>query len=635
MKNNLKEKEQLYLKASDSYYNGNTIMPDAEYDELEQFLIDNNSSVVNKVGTKQNEGRKFKHPSKMLSLKKIKTQDNINLPYEEFQRWLKKVGTENIEFTPKYDGNSANVIYKEGKLWKVLSRGDGIEGIDITDKFRYLVPRELYDIYMVDTIEIRGEVLIKKKIFLEKYSQFKNPRNFVAGVLNSKTIDENIIEDLIFMPVEIRLHDNDKINYLTDINSTLNKLLDIHTDLYSININKVFEKDFYTVFNKMLDYRNKESEYQLDGFVAKVVDSDLRKKLGENNHDPEWALAIKFAPVETSTYIKDIEWCIGKTGEFAPVGILEGVDLDGSTVSRVSLNNYRYIVDNKTTPGAKITLVKAGDIIPQISGIIEESKESIDNYIPEFCPHCNAELKIVDGIHLICPNEYCDGTNFYKFLYGFEQLKLDFFGEKIIKRIYDAGLHNVIDIFDKKKFNREFLIEKCGLPDGKNVDRLLEQRDKKKSIELREIIVLMAINGIGKRASVEIAKMVSGLEYTDFNFQKEFFEMFKPGNEYRKILEANINNLNKNGVKVMKPEKEQTNSETKTFECTGSPKPYFAIKEEFFSFAKERNFNHTSLVKGTDYLITDDYNSKSSKMAKAKKLGIDIISYEDFVKKFN
>ena len=631
MKNNLLEKEQLYLKASDSYYTGNTIMTDAEYDELEQFLIDNNSKVVSKVGTKKNGGRKFKHPSRMLSLKKIKSQDNINLPYKEFQRWLNKIGTENIEFTPKYDGNSANIIYKNGELWKVLSRGDGITGIDITEKFKYLTPKEIQINDFI--IEIRGEVLIKKKIFLEKYSEFKNPRNFVAGVLNSKTIDENIIKDLNFIPVDVRYIIDNIIIYRQNVGIADTKIFENYSKLYSINVDTINENNFNFIFNKMLNYRNNESEYQLDGFVAKVVDSDLRKKLGENDHDPEWALAIKYAPVETSTYIKNIEWCIGKTGEFTPVGILVGVSLDGSVVSRVSLNNYRYIVDNKTTPGAKITLIKAGDIIPQISGILEESKELIDKYIPKACPHCNTKLEIIDGIHLVCPNEDCSGKNFYKFLYGVEQLKFDFFGEKIIEKIFYNGITNVFDLFDKKKFNKKFLID-CGLPDGKNIKRLLEQRDEKKSIELREIIVAMAITGIGKRASVEIAKMVSGLDYSDFNFQKEFFIMFKSGTEIRNKLNSIIDNLNKNEVNIMKPEQEKTNGETKTFECTGSPKPYFATKEEFFNFAKDKDFSHISLIKGTDYLITDDYDSTSSKMVKAKKLGIEILSYEDFLEKF-
>lgn len=632
--NNLKSLEELYIKWKNAYYEGNPLVPDADFDALEEKLKDLGSKIINLVGSLDNPKAKFRHPTRMLSLAKIKTNDNKKPPIEDFLKWIKKVGNCLLECTPKYDGNAVNIVYDNGKLRHILTRGSGgLFGQDITSKLENQVPKNILTDKKI--IEIRGEVVIEVKTFENKYkyldgAEKKNARNFVAGILNRNEVNKETLKDLRFIPFEIKEYDGIDYSYILDIKTKLTE----YGFKYLPYIRKTKDltaENFIKIFNHFLNFRKNESIYQLDGFVLKVLDTNKRIELGENDHDPEWALAVKFEPKEISTHILDIEWKLGKTGEFAPVAILEPVDLDGSTVSRASLYNYGYIVDRGLTPGAKVSLVKSGDIIPQILNVLEPSTELIDNYLITECPHCGSKLKI-DGLHLLCVNLNCKGKDLERFKSGINKLKLDFFGGKSIEKIYFAGLTNPFDIFDKNKFNIYFL-NMAGWGDGISAQKLLHQVEKIKDLSLKTIILAMAIPNLGDSLAEEISKMVSGQKYTTYGLQKEFFELFKPGNAIREYLDEILSNLKSFGINIILPE--QLAPGAKLYECTGSPKPLFSTKEEFEKFMKTNNFIHKSLSKETEYLITDSYNSSSGKMKTAQKLNVKIITYSDIFKILN
>lgn len=361
------EKEELYLKAKAAYYEGTPFLTDEEFDTLEKELEAIGSSVIEIVGAFTTSTKsKFPHISKMLSLSKIKAISNSEPPKEEVEKWMKKIGYSCYIIEPKFDGNSCNLIYENGALVRALTRGDGEIGIDITHVMKHLVPAY---INIHELAEIRGEVLLKKSTFLKKYSQFKNPRNLVAGILHTEELETETIKDFSFVPYEIKVHPKDEPSY------------------YMTNTRQIFQANFFPeismstlidfnsrsfddIYQTMLEYREKHSEFQLDGFVIKVADTNLRNKLGENSHDPNWAKAIKFVCQKKITKIIDIEWNLGRTGEMYPVGILEPIDLDGTIVSRVSMHNYGYVKDNEIFPGCVVEVGKMGDIIPQITKII-------------------------------------------------------------------------------------------------------------------------------------------------------------------------------------------------------------------------------------------------------------------------
>jgi len=180
--------ESTYINAKNDYYtNGTSVLSDEMFDELEERLISMGSKVVNKVGVLSLKEMKIPHPTPMLSQRNIKANQNNDAPLKDLLKWL-PIESGLLEFTPKFDGNAVNLIYVDGKLDKAITRGDGHRGQDITDKIKHVVPHILTEKI---TCEIRGEVVMKKSIFESKYSEFKNPRNFVAGVLNKKEYNNN------------------------------------------------------------------------------------------------------------------------------------------------------------------------------------------------------------------------------------------------------------------------------------------------------------------------------------------------------------------------------------------------------------------------------------------------------------
>jgi len=425
MKKNEKKGEfekmiDLYLKAKAAYYEGKDIMTDAEFDELEEKIkkVDPNHAVLSVVGysTKRFE---YSHVQAMLSLEKIQVNDELDSEFEEIQKWCNKTLT-NSEFIiqPKYDGNSLSAQYEEGKLVRVLTRGDGEKGFEVTDKITNIIPAT---VDFPGNFEIRGECLVDINDFEEinKDGKFKNERNFVAGVLSDTKNNKNS-DKLKFVIFTVTNQSSEKYSIL--LKELEKKGFEISD--YWFNEFKDIEniKEFYT---KMSEYR-KTSKYRLDGFVIKVDDSDTREKLGFNKHHPLSEIAIKFPAKKGITKILSIEWTMSSQGELVPTAILDPVYLDGSTVSRAYLANLKNAYNNDYLPSATIQVEKKGDIIPQITKLVEKSttvdKESLK---PTECPFCKSDLIFSEDLtHINCSNEVCPEMMVKKFYKGISILKL-------------------------------------------------------------------------------------------------------------------------------------------------------------------------------------------------------------------
>jgi DNA ligase (NAD+) len=620
----MNQKEKLYLEAKKLYYQGNPIMSDTEFDNLELELKKENSSVITIVGFSDRKA-KFPHITPMLSLSKFQTNKTTGKPpVEEATTWMKEhiIGSQiHFSFTPKFDGNAANVIYKNGKLHIILSRGDGTYGRDITAKLMNQVPKTISN---SNTIEVRGEVVIAKDIFSKKYSQFKNERNFVAGVLNKDEVDNNILSDLTFVAVEIK----EIIGKTSDYIST-SKLKDWgFNKLYELPEYYITAENFESAFKHMETYRNTKSPFLLDGFVIKVTEK-YRNNFGENGHNPNWAIAIKFLPKEVITTVKSISWSFGKSGNFTPVANLEPVDLDGSTVSRASLYNYGFIVTNNVYPGAQVQIVKSGDIIPQVIKVIKESKDYFD--VPTKCPFCDSKLHIENNLHLQCINEDCEGIKYSLFVQGVATIGIFGLGGSTMKSLWDAGFKTAIDILNPNKFNKKNLINSGVFADGKSIDNLLLETSKIKELKLSQLILMLGFNGVGHSTSEQIANKIAGIKFSFHGLQHSLVDGFDKNEPKRIKVESAIKELSQY-IKIILPIEENISDKIK-IEFTGSPKASgFATKEVFLQYIKSKNCVHYGLKKDTDYLITDSYTSSSSKMESAKKLNVKILTYEDFKK---
>lgn len=619
------ELENLYLEAKRKYYEGNPIMSDSKFDELEEKLRKMDSNVIEIVGSEELE-KDIKHLSAMLSLQKIQVNDlsDKTIPTNKFKAWIKKTESKFTELIaePKFDGSSCNLIYDRGKLISAATRGNGLEGTNITDKISLIVPKEIQTDYP-GLIEIRGEVIIKTKTFEEKYSKiYKNPRNFVAGILGRDDIS-NCIQDFEFISFEHKFHYDDMMEFGNDSFEFLQNLGFIIPSFYV----KFNHNDFEKTFDSFLDFRINKSEYGLDGFVIKYS-SDLRKTIGETGHHPKWAMAIKFPPMESITYIKKIQWNLGQSGEFKPIGVLEPIELDGTTVSNVALHNLGSIQKLGLFPGAKVTIVKSGDIIPIVKNVIEPNFESdITKHLPN---HCSNDCKIeIEGIHLVCNNPNCQEQLISRLGIGIGTFGLENIGGATIVKLYNAGIRKISDLFDRSKFNKESLIKSGQFKSGRSLDIIFESFEKRKPITMVRIINALAFKNVGWSTSKEISKI---FENESPNFSGKSYAAYSPflnekSLEYQTALSF-IKIIQDNNFKIESENEIIINEDAITYELTGSPKEFgFKTKEEFVNRLKSHGYVHTDLNKSTNYLITDDIESSSSKMSKAKKLNVKIITY--------
>lgn len=607
-----------YIIAKTAYYEGNPIMSDFEFDTLEKEL--KNHPEFKRIVGFDNEDRnaKFTHPSKMLSLDKIQAEINGGIPTTSFLNWANKIRDHSYFATPKFDGNAVNLIYKNGQLDAILSRGNGTAGRDYSEKMKNRVPQSINTKY--DTVEVRGEVVIATEVFEKKYSQYKNERNFVAGILNRDEDVSNIIKDFDFLAVEIRLHDGDRMIY----QRTAEFLFEQEGFILPYEI--AFDKnDFELTYTKMLEYRTDYCPYRLDGFVIKTS-AEKRADYGENSHHPEWAIAIKFPPEEALTEIKEIRWNFGKTGELTPIAIMNTVYLDGTSVSRATIHNFGWLTQKGCAPGAKVIIAKKGDIIPQIISVYKPSTQKY--FHPHDCPHCNTQLEIKNNLHLYCPNQDCEGKNYKLFQDGFLRLGLYGIGPAVGKKLWDIGFTSPIDILDKEQFNKDVLIESGEFKEGRSLEILINAVNQIKEISLRKIILMMGIENLGGSTATQIANKIAGIEYSYSGLQKDVVQQFEVGNDKYELLQDYIKSLKENDIKIIYP-KEALKDVKGYYELTGSPSKFgFKTKAVFNDHAKKLGYMHAKLNKDCNYLITDNLNSNSSKMKKAKKLGVEIITYD-------
>lgn len=622
----LSKKELLYLQAKESYYAGNPIMEDFEFDELEAELEEIGSPAIEMVGFKT-KGVKVSHITPMKSLGKIQFQHNYT-PLHEFLLWAAANPNLNdeIEASPKFDGNAVNLIYQNGKLRKAITRGDGVEGQDVTEKLRYRVP----NVISIDKrLEIRGEVAIKTETFDKKYGpgtsmDMKNARNFVAGMLGRDNLEKSILDDLDFLGFEIKMDAETWMAHPFD-----------HLEHWGFQ--KIFRKNYILrdlktedqmnqMYQTWIEYR-KECPYQLDGWVVKFG-NHMRTPEMETEHHPKWALAIKFPAKIGRTKIIDIEWNLGSTGVIIPTGILEPVNLDGSTVQRVSLHNYEWASERDLGVGADIEIIKSGDIIPKVHKIWDTGL--MLNAPAEFM----GQKVFRDGVHLRVENpELLPQFKALKLHQGMVILGMKGIGPAMAERLVSAGYTDIADIFSVR-FNKRELIASGHFVDGRELEILLEIVENIKSIEYWKLLACLKNDGYGKALSKQLVNFICGVDYDFSGLEKELYENFiNKENDIWNSLKVLELIMSKKGVEIIKPLPGSNAINKGTFEMTGKPTTH-KVKSDFVKDASAKGYIHEGLNKNSNFLVTDDLNSSSSKMSKAKKLGVEIITYDDFVSKY-
>lgn len=627
---NLQILEEKYLKAKIAYYEGFPFMTDAEFDALESLLKEKGSKAPEQVGSKRKDFD-FSHPTKMLSLSKIQTEETeagTNYMEEAFQKWYQKrsqqIGKDSPLFSsPKFDGNAINIIYRGDTLANVLTRGDGFTGKDITRRFSLKLPQKLIifgidPITDEDVIEIRCEVVIKTKLFQEKYSnEFANPRNYVAGVIGKDDEDIEKMAELDIIP----------LNFLIN-GKFASPAIFSKNEIFSKNFNTVVSADDYVTTLKAYEMLREEYSYQLDGVVF-TFPVEYRDLLGENDHDPEWAVAIKFVPAEVVTTVEGIEWNLSKRGEIIPTLLLKPVFLDGSTVGRASGYNAKYVVEKGIGKGALVSIAKAGDIIPEIQKVIAPSSENAP--LPETCPACGKLAVWNDSeVHIICSDPNCHGRIAKQLSYAVKILEIQRVGEKTIEpfaKDFKNMFELMVWVLGAGAATKD--IEKYGIKWNSRSHEIFVQAFMNiKSLTYTQVIQMLGYDNVGEKISTQLAREHAGLDYDYANLERALVAKLRSP-EVSSYIKKVVLTLESLGITIDKPKAAPTTGTI--YVCmTGSPKPFgFATKADFIS--KFPMLEEVSISdKKCQFLITDDYNSTSNKMGIATKKGIQIRTYGDF-----
>jgi DNA ligase (NAD+) len=355
-------------------------------------------------------------------------------------------------------------------------------------------------------------------------------------------------------------------------------------------------------------------------------------------------VALKFPSKEATTKINDAEWEIGAFGELSPVGILQPVELDGSTVSRVSLYNKTKMEEMGMFPGAVVTIKKSGDIIPQIIKIVSRSPREAEfiakqNFYPKNCPSCNQPLDIEQAkaqstVHIVCNNRKCPGQNVKRLAYGISALDIKGIGESICKDLYNSGVQNIFDFFDPTKMNPQSLCNYGILKPGRQLQLILEGPAQVKKIDLYKVILSLQFDRLGDTGSRQVARQKAGVSFSFDRLEKAVVEPFKSNTSIQSLsITKLVEMMRSRNIEILLPV--DIASDAITFEMTGSPSDAgYKTKDELVTFLGTKGFAHTKL-KDAKLLLTDSHASSSSKMKDARKKGIKIMTYDELIATFN
>jgi NAD-dependent DNA ligase len=416
------------IVANQKYRLGEPIMSDSQYDILVDELkaLDPENEILAKVGHEiQDESRKSRLPIEMASMNKIKSIDDI-------EDWSRLKGISKSEFvviTPKFDGLSLCVNEKTNDAF---TRGDGQFGQKSNEHYK-LIGNHLNSNGQEFDFTY-GEVMMSKKTFTDKYSQeFANPRNLVAGLLNSKDTQQSL-KDCNFIKYGA-VFNKDCFSTKQDLIESLNTCQEIKVQYHICKISELTEELLISLFHKF------GLEYEIDGLIIEINDLNLQNKLGRetSSNNPVWARAFKHPSFEQSaeSEIIDISWNISKQGYLKPTLHIKPVRLDGVTVSNVTGNNARFVKDMGLGVGAKVLVKRSGMVIPIIADVIQKVEFRMPD-IPNIDWNEN-------GVELVTLNE-TDDQKFKQLVSFFEILETDNFGEGVIKQLWDVGHKTIEDI---------------------------------------------------------------------------------------------------------------------------------------------------------------------------------------------
>ena len=644
----IKELVELLNKAGRAYYQeAEEIMSNFEYDKLydellslekETGIVLANSPTVNVGYEVVSELPKEQHGSPMLSLDKTK----------EVETLAAFAGERKCLLSWKLDGLTVVLTYNNGSLQKAVTRGNGQVGEVITANARTFknIP---VSIPFKGELTLRGEAVIKYSDFEEINksiedidAKYKNPRNLCSGSVRQLNSEITAKRNVNFMAFALINAENVDFQ-----NSMENQFKWLENQGFDVVEHKRVTQDNMKETVEYFAEKIKTYDYPSDGLVLMYDDIAYGISLGSTAKFPRNGIAFKWEDEQAETTLKYIEWSPSRTGLINPVAVFEPVELEGTTVTRASVHNISIVEQLALHSGDRIKVYKANMIIPQIS---ENLTQTGNIEVPDTCPACghNTEIRNDNGIKtLYCPNKQCPAKNIKAFTLFVSRnaMNIDGLSEETLEKFIDAGyIREFADIYRISRY-REEITNTSGFGE-KSYDHLITSLNKSRDVELHALIYSLGIPNIGvanaklickyfdndlekiRHATVEELVKIDGIgdkmaeKFTEYFSDKENVEKLD-----RLLQEVTIKNpeVNHNAQ----------NMEGLNFVVTGSVS-HFANRNEVKEYIEQRGGKVTgSVTSKTNYLINNDIMSNSSKNKKAKELGIEIITEEQFIERWS
>lgn len=641
---------------ADAYYTKDS--PEVEdnvYDQAYQRLVElekqfpqlvTPDSITQRVGGDLNtELTKVTHEIPMLSMGDVFSKAELREFDERMQKLAGQPVVYNVEL--KIDGLSLSLEYREGKLVRASTRGNGTVGEDVTANVHYIkdVPQTLPQPL---TTEVRGECYMGKDAFLklnrerdeQGLSNFANPRNAAAGSLRQldpKVTKKRSLSTFIYTWV----------NPPEDITSQHQAIaamakLGFHTNETGRRLATM--EEIFAFIDEYTEKRN-SLPYGIDGIVLKVDDLALQNQLGATVKVPRWEIAYKFPPEEQETIVRDIVWTVGRTGAVTPTAVMDPVELAGTTVARAVLHNPDLLKQKDVRLGDTVKLHKAGDIIPEISEVVlaKRPADSVPYEIPTTCPSCGQKLVHLDGevalrcINPSCPAQVEEGITHFA---SRPAMNIAGLGPKIVRQLIAKDLvHNVADLY---YLTSDDLAQLDHFKD-KAISNLLTaiERSKGNSVEL--LLTGLGIDHVGAKAARLISQKFKNLsKIMDQGVQElaaidtigttiaESLTAYFSQPEAQKLIQELVDaGVNMEYLGEPEPAEAPDNFfKDKTVVLTGKLEHY--SRSEFTKKLQALGAKVTgSVSKKTDYVV---YGADAgSKYAKAQSLGIPLLTEEEAI----
>ncbi|MGL5951157.1 MAG: NAD-dependent DNA ligase LigA, partial [Cetobacterium sp.] len=629
------------------YYTKNeSLVSDIEFDKLlkeleelekkyPEYKIENSpTNYVGATSLKESKFKKVVHKKPMLSLNNSYNITDVIAFTERVEKNIDSVQNE-LEYVLelKLDGASISVTYENGELLRAVTRGDGVEGEDVTENILAIesIPNFLKEDV---SLEVRGEIVLPLSRFktlneerLELGEEiFANPRNAASGTLrqiDSEIVKERGLDAYFYFIVDAEQYGfkthKESLEYLEKIGLKTTGVADLITDM--------------SIMEKRIAFWEAEKEnldYETDGLVIKLNDITLWEEVGYTTKSPRWAIAYKFPAKQVTTELLGITWQVGRTGKVTPVAELKEVELSGSKVKRASLHNMDEIIRKDIRVGDRVFIEKAAEIIPQVVSSVKEVRTGAEKevVVPTNCPVCNSVLEKEDGlVDLKCVNPSCPAIiqGSIEYFVSRDAMNISGFGSKIVERMLQLHyIKDITDIFELHQHKDELMtLDKMG---EKSVEKLLGSIEKSKSRPYSKTLYALGIPFVGKFLGDVLAKKSKSIDVLASMSKEELLEIDGVGekvaesvyNYFRdeKSLEI-IQKLKSFGVnfgKVAEDKKDEVKVEGKftgkTFLFTGKLQKF--KREEIKDLIESLGgTNLSSVSKKLDYLIVgEDAGSK-------------------------